>query len=803
MRLLGVGSAIVAAMTLVAEAMPASIHIGQAALKKRAHEEIMERFHKREDVSSCSPSTPDYLTPEKANIWAQLTDEETNEVYAYLTDKYNLTVYENATHYDNFVMWIETIRPNKTDALAYLDGNATAPPRYAKAVMFFGNDDFADPEFPHGYWETYQIGPLPITNKTVCEPMDWLNAKNKVSFQVGYQDSTRNALYYSFVESVFMDPEVRPVIEDITKSPTYGLDNSTLEIWMTDPLYWDKETDVLGTWSAVFGTNDYDAGDILSHGLYFLCDISGRDASKYTITKWFYGTTLYNSTGEFVDAWKSGKMEILPQVLSNETDWTFPAYVSGARDLDEKQAPVAVEPDGRRWAYSESDRYFTWMDWEFFVAWDRDRGMALYDVKFKGERILYELGLQEAIAEYAGDDPFQMNTVFLDSAYGFGNEAWGLIPGYDCPYNAEYFNVSWHSFGENNYQNNSYCAYEFLEDYPISRHVAGSYVTVNKNPTFVLRTVTTIGNYDYNFAYKFFVDGTIDVSVRAAGYIQGSYYVNETSEPFGYKIGKTLAGSFHDHVLNFKADLDIGGTENQIREVSFVQDTQEFPWAPGTEYTVKKRVSELIETEDDSKITWPANGAGALLVESSNQTNKWGAPRAYRIVPGASPVHRLLNQSVSLVNQAQWANDDVAFTVQKDSEPFSSNLFNAHDIVDPAVKFNDFLDGESLVGADVVAWINLGLHHLPNTQDVPITIFNTAQSSFILTPYNFFDEAQIRDMKDQMFYSYSEDDESVSSWDFYGSEVKQCVYDIKALSYDMFNYEGMAIGKETTNIASP
>lgn len=41
--------------------------------------------------------------------------------------------------------------------------------------------------------------------------------------------------------------------------------------------------------------------------------------------------------------------------------------------------------------------------------------MRLYDVKFKGERIIYELGLQEAIAHYAGNDPVQSGTAYLDT----------------------------------------------------------------------------------------------------------------------------------------------------------------------------------------------------------------------------------------------------------------------------------------------------------------------------------------------------------------------------------------------------
>lgn len=63
----------------------------------------------------------------------------------------------------------------------------------------------------------------------------------------------------------------------------------------------------------------------------------------------------------------------------------------------------------------------------------RDTGVRLYDIRFKGERILYELGLQEAIAHYAGQDPVQSGIAYIDSYYGFGPYAFNLVPGYDIP----------------------------------------------------------------------------------------------------------------------------------------------------------------------------------------------------------------------------------------------------------------------------------------------------------------------------------------------------------------------------------
>jgi hypothetical protein len=36
------------------------------------------------------------------------------------------------------------------------------------------------------------------------------------------------------------------------------------------------------------------------------------------------------------------------------------------------------------------------------------QGINLWDIRFKGERIVYELALNEAIGNYGGNDPFQV-----------------------------------------------------------------------------------------------------------------------------------------------------------------------------------------------------------------------------------------------------------------------------------------------------------------------------------------------------------------------------------------------------------
>ena len=215
------------------------------------------------------------------------------------------------------------------------------------------------------------------------------------------------------------------------------------------------------------------------------------------------------------------------------------------------------------------------MDFSFYISFSRDLGMQLHDIHYKGERIIYEVGLQEAVAHYASaSDPFQGSNAYLDSVYGFGVSTFQLVSGFDCPAYATYLNTSFFTEEDTHIHPSSLCLFEFDTGYPIQRHTAPPYVSVTKNIQFIVRTMTTVGNYDYMFDYEFYLDGSIHVTVRASGYIQSSYYTTNFPPSDGFHIHDHLAGSMHEHVLNYKLDLDVAGTANSLVKSALVPTTQ-------------------------------------------------------------------------------------------------------------------------------------------------------------------------------------------------------------------------------------
>jgi primary-amine oxidase len=69
------------------------------------------------------------------------------------------------------------------------------------------------------------------------------------------------------------------------------------------------------------------------------------------------------------------------------------------------------------------------MGFTFYWSFAQSTRITLFDVRFRGERILYELGLQEAMSLYAGGDPVQGAVAYLDSFFGMGRAMFELVPG--------------------------------------------------------------------------------------------------------------------------------------------------------------------------------------------------------------------------------------------------------------------------------------------------------------------------------------------------------------------------------------
>jgi primary-amine oxidase len=289
-----------------------------------------------------------------------------------------------------------------------------------------------------------------------------------------------------------------------------------------------------------------------------------------------YNGILYESMTAFRSAWSSPSFEKLPK--PQEGDWCKTERSGEPMPFDSEPGPVQVSTS-QRYAIDYENNYIEWMDFSFHMGVSRYRGLALYNINYQGERIIFELGknisiriaevntntknftaMQEALAHYASNDPVRGQTFYLDSMYGgFGQNMNQLVPGWDCPATATYLDTA--------YSPGSICVFERDAGFPMARHNFGTSYSIVKNIVLVARTIATVGNYDYMFDYEFRYDGSIEVTVRASGYIEGTYFSH--NEDYGYHIHDALSGAMvslaHFHHLRILLIQSIARPRDQLQ----------------------------------------------------------------------------------------------------------------------------------------------------------------------------------------------------------------------------------------------
>ncbi|KAL4749209.1 hypothetical protein BDW72DRAFT_195030 [Aspergillus terricola var. indicus] len=748
------------------------------SLVGRSYQHIthQSRAYANQYASPCQATPPQEINAPKENVWYGLTDDETADVAKWLFGRpeLNLTSTEDAGEWDNTIALIELNRPNKSETIPYLDGSEPAPTRYAHVRL--NNRATIDP-----YFADILVGPLPVCNATKWEPLEFPYTR-KTQGQVRNVEPDGETVYSEWLFKI--SASIADITLDLWNGTALGLENDTLDIWGIDPLWQDDGRIVRWDMFWNMADDEFDSETLLPLGLYLKSDVTGRDPSQWKLLGWMYNDIFYETTEEFREAyWSPGFVKLKPNV---DGAWAHTEQKGPVPPQDRKQPPVIIAPDGARYSVDAERKYVTWMDFSFYIAFNRDTGLSLFDIKYKGQRILYELGLQEALAHYAANDPVQSSVAYLDSYYGFGPYAFELLKAYDCPSYASYLNTSFYKDEETHTHVDSLCLFEFDADYPMARHSTSQFVSVTKNVYFTLRSVSTIGNYDYMFSYNFHIDGTIGVEVRASGYIQSAYYAN--NQDFGYQIHDSLSGSMHDHVLNFKADFDILGPNNTIELVSVVPVTKQFSWNGNKTRNTMQLERSFIHSEYEARLNWGFNGQTQLHVVNQDKPNKFGEPRGYRILPSAGTAHLTVLNSSNLVHAAHWAEYDVQVTKQHDFEPASAHPYNSQDIHNPPVDFSTFFNGESLNQSDLVVWLNLGMHHVPHTGDLPNTVFTTAHSGVAFTPLNYLPGDPSRETVNMVRVDYS--DGAATAVRTFGQSNETCSVVLQPVEDELWSYQG-------------
>ena len=119
-----------------------------------------------------------------------------------------------------------------------------------------------------------------------------------------------------------------------------------------------------------------------------------------------YNHQIFNTVDEFLDAYHNGTLRRLPSRpdQTTDTDWSsrHRPKPGTPRDLDHLPGPRQVSFAGLRFRVDKALQYVSWMGWGMYLGFDRDMGLSLWDVRFKDERIAYEVDVQSTVLHTCG-----------------------------------------------------------------------------------------------------------------------------------------------------------------------------------------------------------------------------------------------------------------------------------------------------------------------------------------------------------------------------------------------------------------
>ncbi|MEJ8824620.1 primary-amine oxidase [Variovorax humicola] len=425
-------------------------------------------------------------------------------------------------------------------------------------------------------------------------------------------------------------------------------------------------------------------------------------------------------------------------------------YDGRDRMLSAPPKPLEItEPEGKNYTITGSTLH--WRNWDFHMRLDSRVGLMLSTVTYndKGSRrkIMYEGSLGGMIVPYGDPDVGWYFKAYLDSGeYGMGTLTSSIEPGKDAPQNAVLIDATLADFSGKPYKiPNAMAVFERYAGPEFKHQEMGKPNLSTERRELVVRWISTVGNYDYIFDWVFAENGTIGIDAGATGIeavkgVQTRTMQDPTAAEdtrYGTLLDHNIVGTTHQHIYNFRLDLDVDGEANSLAEVDPVvaPNTRGGP-RTSTMQTTQRTVGteqEAAQKFDPSTIRLLSNPA---------RNNKVGNPVSYQLIPYAGGTHPIakganfakdewINHRLSFMDRQLWV------TRYDPDERFPEGKYPNRSNKDTGLgQFT--ADNQSIVNTDNVVWLTTGTTHVARAEEWPI--MPTEWVHALLKPWNFFDE---------------------------------------------------------------
>lgn len=408
--------------------------------------------------------------------------------------------------------------------------------------------------------------------------------------------------------------------------------------------------------------------------------------------------------------------------------------------LDDREAgpPRATVPFTFRGAAQATDfsvgalpRHYTidghrvrWDGWEFSFGMDPREGVVLRQVRFGAgssapRQVLARASLSEMLVPYGDPSPaWRFRRIYDAGEFGLGATATSLVPGHDVPSGATLLDAVLADEDGRPRRFRRVIGIHERDGGLRWRHAARAV----RSRELVVRSVATLGNYDYGISWVFSPDGVLAVEIDLTGVMQVQANQN-ASTPHGSRVDEYHVAVHHQHFFGFRFDFDIDGPANRIAEGELTP----LPMRPGN------------PTGTGFSWSWRPLASERLAVREAAP----GRSRQWRITSAHSDV-----PSGYVIGSAGLPDFATAFgTRARDDAAFAGHqLFVTRH--DPRERYpaGDYpgqgggvasyrSDDAALDGEDLVVWYTVGMTHIPRPEEWPL--MPVSRLRFELRPVNF------------------------------------------------------------------
>lgn len=340
------------------------------------------------------------------------------------------------------------------------------------------------------------------------------------------------------------------------------------------------------------------------------------------------------------------------------------------------------------------------------MCWEErpEAGIVLSDIFYTTpngttRKVLEEAGLAQIHVPYHDNGARQHQL----TETGLGGAALDNLTAQDCPNGSLISNGS----------KNLLC--QTIED----RNYIYKYYTAEKlGQALALHSVSHVGEQTYVVLWRFYDDGTIEPAIATSGQIERF----GTNSQYGWDMdgtGRIGIGNVNNYYWRLDFDLANNGSNDRVQEIQI-----------NNSGSVKNMTRNYLNSETARQVN-PDTKRSWRIVDGS-VTNSDGHPISYHL----EPLHAGYNYRGP--SYEPWTQNDIFFTQDNACEQFVSQNPTAGGC---GSDVTDFVNGQSINGADIVMWYGITYHQLPRSEDEPYR--NVHWDSFFLVPRDWTATAEI------------------------------------------------------------